>query len=265
MFVPVTPLFVPGDRPERFAKAAASAADSIIIDLEDAVDASAKDAARANFLAHAVTDKKVMVRINGEGTPWWKDDLDALSKAKVDVVLVPKAETRAAMVAAADAVGRDIPTIVLVESVLGVERLADILSAPRVLCASFGSLDFALDMGCEPTWEPLLYVRSRIVYQSRLAGLAAPLDGVTLAIDDPDLVQEEAARARAMGFGGKLSIHPKQIAPTAAAFRPSDKDIAWAERVLASVTSDAAVKVDGQMIDKPLVEKARRIMLAAER
>jgi citrate lyase subunit beta/citryl-CoA lyase len=265
MFVPVTPLFVPGDRPERFAKAAASAADSIIIDLEDAVDASSKDAARANLLAHEVTGKPVMVRINGEGTPWWADDLEALGKARVDVVLVPKAETKAAMEAAARAVGRDVPTIALVESAVGLERLADILSASRVLCASFGSLDYALDMGCEPTWEPLLYTRSRIVYQSRLAGLAAPLDGVTLAIDDPDLVQEEAMLARAMGFGGKLSIHPKQIAPAAAAFRPSEKDVAWAERVLAAVTSDAAVKVDGQMIDKPLVEKARRIMAASAR
>jgi citrate lyase subunit beta/citryl-CoA lyase len=263
MFVPVTPLFVPGDRPERFAKAAASQADSIIIDLEDAVDAAAKDAARANLLAHSVTDKPVMVRINGEGTRWWQDDLAALASARVDVVLVPKAETREAMQAAAGAVGRDVPMIALVESALGLERLGDILSADRVLCASFGSLDYALDLGCEPTWEPLLYARSRIVHQSRLAGVSAPLDGVTLAIDDPDLVCEEALRARAMGFAGKLSIHPKQIAPTLEAFRPSQKDVAWAEKVMASITSDAAIKVDGQMIDKPLVEKARRILAAS--
>ncbi len=265
MFVPVAPLFVPGDRPERFAKAAASEADSIIIDLEDAVDAASKDVARSNLLAHEVTGKPVMVRINGEGTRWWADDLAALARAKVDVVLVPKAETKAAMEAAAKAVGRDVPTIALVESALGLERLGDILSAPRVTCASFGSLDYALDLGCEPTWEPLLYARSVIVHKSRLAGVAAPLDGVTLAIDQPDLVREEALRARAMGFAGKLSIHPKQIAPTLEAFRPSEKDVAWAQKVLASVTSDAAIKVDGQMIDKPLVEKARRIVAAAAR
>jgi citrate lyase subunit beta/citryl-CoA lyase len=263
MFVPVTPLFVPGDRPERFVKAAASAADSVIIDLEDAVDASAKNAARANLLAHSITGKPVMVRVNGEGTPWWNDDLAMLCQAKVDVVLVPKAETRAALEAAAEAVGRDVPIIALVESVKGVEALDEILSARRLLCACFGSLDFALDMGCEASWEPLLYVRSRIVFQSRLAGVAAPIDGVTMVIDDLRIVQEDALRARAMGFGGKLSIHPRQIAPIAAAFRPSAHQIAWAERVLAGAVTGAAVKVDGEMIDKPLIEKARRIMAAA--
>lgn len=265
MFIPVTPLFVPGDRPERFAKAAASAADSIIIDLEDAVDGANKAAARANLLSHAVTEKPVMVRINSEGTRWWQDDLAALAGANVAAVLVPKAETRNAMDAVANAVGRDIPTIALVETVAGLEQLADILAARQVLCAGFGSLDYALDLGCEATWEPLLYTRSRIVHQSRMAGAMAPLDGVTMALDAPDLVYEEALRARAMGFGGKLSIHPKQIAPTQKAFRPSEKDIAWAEKVLASITSDAAIQVDGQMIDKPLFEKARRIVAAAAR
>jgi citrate lyase subunit beta/citryl-CoA lyase len=263
MFAPVTPLFVPGDRPERFSKAAASAADSIIIDLEDAVDASAKDAARDNLLAHSVTAKPVMVRVNGEGSAWWNDDLAVLARARVDAVLVPKAETRAAMEAAAEAVGRDIPVIALVESVKGIEALGDILAAPRLLCACFGSLDFALDLGCEAGWEPLLYARSRIVHQSRLAGVVAPIDGVTMAIDDPGIVEADARRARAMGFGGKLAIHPAQVAPIAAAFRPSADQIAWAERVIAGAVTGAAVKVDGEMIDKPLVEKARRIMVAA--
>lgn len=265
MLVPVAPLFVPGDRPERFAKAAASAADAIIIDLEDAVDASAKDAARANLLAHAVTGKPVMVRINGEGTPWWRDDLAALGRARVDCVLVPKAESRASLAEVAEAAGLDAAIILLVESARGLEALGDMLLAPRILCAGFGSFDYALDLGCEPSPEPLLHARSKIVYESRLAGIAAPIDGVTMSIDDPDAVREDANRSRAMGFGGKLAIHPRQVEPIMAAFRPSEAQRAWAERVLASVVSDAAVKVDGQMIDKPLVEKARRILAAAAR
>lgn len=263
MRAPVSPLFVPGNRPERFEKAAATPADAIIIDLEDAVDASQKDEARGNLASHGVTAKPVFARINGAGTDWWDRDLAALGTASLAGIMVPKAEFADDLFAVSKASGGDVPIIPLIETVVGLENLGEILRAPQVLCVGFGSLDFALDLGCEPTWEALLFTRSRLVLKSRRAGRLPPIDGVTPTLDDSELIGSDAARARAMGFGGKLAIHPKQVAPILAAFRPTEKEIAWAGRVLAAATSDSAVKVDGQMVDKPLVERARRIQEAA--
>lgn len=263
MRAPTSPLFVPGNRPERFEKAAATQADALIIDLEDAVDASQKDDARANLLSHGVTAKPVFARINSAGTDWWHRDLAALNSAGLAGIMVPKAETAADLAAVAKATGAGVPIIPLIETVTGLDALDDILQASQVLCVGFGSLDFALDLGCEPTWEALLFTRSKLVLASRRAGRLPPIDGVTPTLDDADLVGQEAARARDMGFGGKLAIHPKQVASILASFRPTPKAIAWAEVVLAAATSDSAVKVDGQMVDKPLVERARRIVEAA--
>lgn len=264
MRAPISPLFVPGNRPERFEKAAATEADAIIIDLEDAVDASQKDEARGNLSKHGVATKPVFARINSAGTDWWDRDLAALGSAGLAGVMVPKAEFADDLAAVAKAAGDGVPLVPLIETVVGLENLGEILRAPQVLCVGFGSLDFALDLGCEPTWEALLYTRSRLVLESRRVGKLPPIDGVTPTLDDSELIGSDAARARAMGFGGKLAIHPKQVAPILAAFRPTEKEIAWAGRVLAAATSDSAVKVDGQMVDKPLVERARRIQEAAD-
>ncbi len=263
MRAPVSPLFVPGNRPERFEKAAATQADAIIVDLEDAVDAAQKDEARGNLSKHGVTAKPVFARINGAGTDWWDRDLAGLGTAGLAGIMVPKAETAGDLAAVAQASGGGVPIIPLIETVVGLENLAGILRAPQVLCVGFGSLDFALDLGCQPTWEALLYTRSRLVLESRRAGRLPPIDGVTPTLDDAELIGNDATRARAMGFGGKLAIHPKQVAPILTAFRPTEKEIAWAGRVLDAATSDSAVKVDGQMVDKPLVERARRIKEAA--
>ena len=260
---PIAPLFVPGDRPERFVKAAATNADSVIIYLEDAVDASFKGAARANLLSHSVSGKPIIARINSAASEWWIDDLRALTSARIDGVMVPKTESAGQLEAVARVVGEDVAIIPLIETVIGFFRLDEILKVPRVLCVGFGSLDFSLDAGLEHDWEPLLYTRSRLVLSSRLARVAAPIDGVTPTLDDPALVESAARRARSLGFGGKLAIHPTQTAPILAAFLPTVTEIAWAKKVTSAARSDSAVKIDGQMIDKPLVEKARRIMCAA--
>lgn len=262
---PVAPLFVPGDRPERFAKAASSRADAVILDLEDAVDPEAKEVARANVVACDVSGKPVFVRVNAADTQWWERDLDAVSKARIDGVVLPKAESAEAVAALAGAGGGEMSVIVLVETVKGLFEIDTLARAPRVLCLAFGALDFGLDAGCEPSWEPLLLARSRLVLSSRMAGIAAPIDGVTPAIDDAALVAEEARRAAATGFGGKLVIHPKQVEPVLSAFRPDEEAIGWAGRVLAAASDGAAVQVDGRMVDRPLVEKARRIMATAGR
>jgi citrate lyase subunit beta/citryl-CoA lyase len=260
---PVSPLFVPGSRPERFAKASASAADAVIIDLEDAVDTHEKVKARDHMMAHGITGKPVFTRINAADTQWWEDDLAAIGNARLDGVILPKAETAEAMAAVARAAGPDVAVMALIETVRGLFELEAILRAPQVLCAGFGSLDFGLDCGCEPAWEPLLYARSRLVLMSRLVGVAAPIDGVTPSIDDADLIADEARRAAAMGFGGKLAIHPKQLEPISSAFRPDDETVAWAKRVLEAARDGSAIKVDGRMVDKPLIEKARRVCEAS--
>jgi citrate lyase subunit beta/citryl-CoA lyase len=262
MHAPITPLFVPGDRPERFSKAAATEADAIIIDLEDAVDAARKDAARTAARSHDVTTKPVYLRINGAGTPWWSADLAAIAGSKLAGIVIPKAEQVADLAAVAAAAGPDVVLIPLIETVTGLDNVDRILTAQQVICVGFGSLDFGLDLGCEPSWEALLYSRSCLVMASRRAGRLPPIDGVTPSLDDAELIVADARRARAMGFGGKLAIHPKQVAPILSSFHPTENEVAWAERVLAAAVSDSAVKVDGQMIDKPLVERARRIRAA---
>lgn len=260
MRAPVSPLFVPGDRPERFSKAAATDADAIIIDLEDAVDATKKGEARQNLADHGVTTKPVYVRINSAGAPWWGDDLATLASANIAGVVVPKAERAHDIAAVARAVGGEATIIPLVETVAGLDALGDLLSAPQVLCVGFGALDFGLDLGCEPNWEALLYTRSQLVLASRRAGRQPPIDGVTPNFEDLELVGAEARRARAMGFGGKLTIHPKQVSAVLMAFQPTEQLRTWAEHVLVAATSDSVVKVNGEMIDKPLVERARRIL-----
>ena len=138
--------------------------------------------------------------------------------------------------------------------------------APRVERLAFGSLDFQLDLGIEGDDDELLSFRSQLVLTSRLAGIAAPIDGVTTSIGDSDRLRAETTRARRLGFGAKLCIHPGQVAIVNAAFAPRDEEIAWAKRVLeaARASEGAAVKVDGKMVDRPVILRAEAIVREAE-
>jgi citrate lyase subunit beta / citryl-CoA lyase len=131
---------------------------------------------------------------------------------------------------------------------------------------AFGSLDFALDIAAEHCDDSLLLARSTLVIAARVAGKPAPLDGVTTAYQDVALAAADAKRARALGFGGKLCIHPSQLAPVAQAFGPSDAEIAWAQRIVEATaqTGGGAVAVDGAMVDQPVVERALRMLARAE-
>ncbi len=254
------PLFVPGDRPERFLRAAQSGADAVIIDIEDAVSPDHKAAARANAASHGVTGCPVLVRINAEGSAWFEEDLAMLRVAPPDGVVLAKAESVAviAQIVAACPAAFVVP---LVETARGMAALEELLRAPGVARAAFGSLDYAADLGCSSDWEPMLMARSEIVLRSRLAGIAPPLDGVTPNVENVELTAEEARRARAMGFGGKLAIHPRQVGPIREAFRPSEAERAWAAEVLAAVAADprGALRVAGALVDKPVIERAQRI------
>ncbi|MCF8502720.1 MAG: CoA ester lyase [Rhodospirillum sp.] len=247
----MTALFVPGDRPERIAKAVDCGADLVIVDLEDAVGPGHKARARRclSSLQH-----DVVVRINGVETEWHGDDLAALDSPRILGVMLPKAESDASVAALSSRVAR--PVIALVETARGLAAVDDIAGAAARL--AFGSVDFSTDLGCSHKDDALLLARTRLVLAARVAGGPPPIDGVTLAINDPDAVGGDARRALDLGFGGKLCVHPRQVAWVREAFAPTAEERNWANQVLA--TGQGVARVEGEMVDKPVRERARRIL-----
>ncbi len=260
-------LFVPATRIERIAKAQASGAGAVIVDLEDAVAAQDKDAAR-HALDHWLKSPDalpVYLRINAVDTPWYAQDCELCKLDKVIGVVVPKAEDASQLMLLSQQLGGK-SLLPLIETALGFHQVLPVAKVPGVTRLMFGSIDFKKDMGISGDDEALLYFRSHLVLASKLAGLQAPVDGVTTAIEDMAPVLQDAQRAASLGFGAKLCIHPKQIAVVDSAFLPSAQDIAWAHRVLkaAADSMGAAVALDGQMIDKPVIERAQSILARAE-
>ncbi len=265
-------LFVPATRADRIPKALASGADAVIVDLEDAVAPQDKDSARAALdvaLVHQhgasatapSAGPALWVRVN-TGAPWSDQDLALCARhAAVQAVVVPKAESAQQMQAAFEACGRK-PLVALIETAEGYARRDDVASHPAVKRLAFGSIDFQLDLGISGEGDALLVFRSGLVLASRLAGLPAPLDGVTVEVANPEVVAADAARARALGFGGKLCIHPQQVGPVNAAFSPSPAEIEWAQRVVAAceASAGAAVAVDGKMVDRPVLLRAQALL-----
>jgi citrate lyase subunit beta/citryl-CoA lyase len=253
-------LFVPGNRPERFDKAWAAGADQVIVDLEDAVPAAEKAAARAALAAWLSPDRPVLVRINSADSEWFAGDLALSARPGVAGIMLPKAERDAdlAALAAAGAVA----ILPLIESALGLWHAAALARMPRVQRLVFGSIDFSFDLGIKEGYESLLYARSQLVLASRVAGIAAPVDGVTTTFENPDSVKDDTLRARALGFGGKLCIHPKQLAPVNAAFAPTVDELAWAGRVVAAAeaANGGAVALDGKMVDRPVILIAQQML-----
>jgi len=253
------PLFVPADRPERFAKAAASGADAVIIDLEDAVAPVAKEAARG-ALAAALPAATVIVRVNAAGTPWHDGDIDLIHRLGAVGVMLPKAEDPDAVAGVTCRLRGPRPVIPLIETALGIHRAAAIAATHGVTQLAFGPADYRNDIGCGDAPEALLLARSTLVLASRLAGLTAPLDGPCFDFRDAEKTTEESRHARMLGFGGKLCIHPDQVAWVKDAFRPSDADIAWAQKVVAAEGRGSATNLDGTLIDAPVVARARRML-----
>ena len=259
-------LFVPATRIERISKAASSGAGAIIVDLEDAVAAQNKVSARHELKQWLNGDNviPVFVRINASDTPWYSEDIELCRADHVLGVVVPKAEDEKQL----SFINQQLPSKILlplIETALGFHQALSIAKAKGVLRLLFGSIDFKKDLGISGEDDALRYFRSHLVLTSRLAGLQAPVDGVTTAIEDMSLVIEDANRAASLGFGGKLCIHPKQIESVENAFRPSASDIEWAKRVLraAAESQGAAVALDGQMIDKPVIERAQSVLARA--
>ncbi|MBX3563539.1 MAG: CoA ester lyase [Sphingomonas sp.] len=250
-----TLLFVPGDRPERFSKARGSGAQAIVLDLEDAVLPAAKDAAR-----HAVFDwlgqaKGSIVRINGAETPWFEHDIAAVAQSTASAIMLPKADADAL-----HARSWPKPVIALIESAEGLATARVVAQHPDVKRLAFGALDFALDLDFIGPDTALDGFRLELVIASRLAGIAAPIDGVSVMIDDEASVFEDARRARSLGFAGKLCIHPRQLEAVSRAFHPSVEEIAWARQVVGTDTTRGAAKIEGTMIDEPVRRRAARIL-----
>ncbi|WP_280151404.1 CoA ester lyase [Piscinibacter sp. XHJ-5] len=260
MRAPRTYLFVPADRPERIAKALASGADAVIVDLEDAVAPTAKDQARdtlRDWLAR--TDARIVLRLNGVDTPWHEADRALCRAPGIAAVMCPKAERAGDL----DFDGK--PVLPLVETAAGFDALREIARAPGVERLVFGSIDFQLDLGIAGDGDELLPFRSHIVLASRLAGIAPPVDGVSTAIDDGAQLHADALRARRLGFGAKLCIHPRQVEAVNRAFTPSDDEVEWARRVLAAAQAAGgrAVAVDGKMVDRPVILRAEALLRQA--
>lgn len=258
---PVAPLFVPGNRPERFSKATAGDADAIILDLEDSVDHEDKTTARRNLAQHGIVGKPVFVRINSRKSDYWQADISSISNATISGVMTSKSETADDIAAVHRALGRQLPAIALVETAIAFANLRSLCRAPGLLCAAFGSFDYALGVGCNASSEALQYARSKLVLECRIATLSSPLDGVTPTLNDQELLKANADRARALGFGGSLAIHPAQIPTILSAFLPSPGEIEWASKIIETTKlNSSAVKLDGAMIDKPVIERAERIL-----
>ncbi|RQR59880.1 CoA ester lyase [Burkholderia sp. Bp9125] len=262
-------LFVPGNRPDRFAKAVRSGADAVVIDLEDTVPADQKAVSRKHVqqwlppAAHAI-----YIRINAAETRWFDEDVAAFaSDERVSGLVVPKvecAETLRLAMRNAHPTLRVVPTI---ETARAFASLDEIAQAPRVERFMFGTIDFQLDAGIEGDGDELLYFRSRLVLASRIASIAPPVDGVQTTIDDASRLERDARRARSLGFRGKACIHPAQVPAVHAAFAYSESEIAWARRVVTAALASGgeAIMVDGEMVDKPVVLKALEIEAASSR
>lgn len=260
-----TLLFVPGDQPERFAKAASTPADLVVVDLEDAVPEVNKATARDSVAQWLSTGGRAAVRVNSTKSVHYQQDVAALAGLRgLAAVVVPMADDPAALADLHRRLGPDVEIVALIETALGIVRAVELASTSGVNRLAFGHLDFAADIDSSIEDEAMLMARSSLVVASRAAGLPGPVDGVTTALDDPAVSGADAARARRLGFAGKLCIHPSQVGAVNAAFTPTKDEIAWAHRIIEASIAGGAVRVDGHMVDGPVIIKARAILARAE-
>ena len=273
-------LFVPGDAPDKMAKAVGAGADAVIFDLEDAVAEARKAPSRA-LVAEALSRRRhegpaLVARVNGADTGLLVEDLAAVSRPNLAAVMVPKVEDAEELAEVADALavlrparaiaGEPVRLIALIETIRGVaacERIAA-QAPPSTWTLAFGGIDYAADLGVEPdpAGEGLLHARARVALAARAGGLAPALDGPLLALGDEQLLREDSARSRRLGFGGRLVIHPRQIGPVREAFGGLDE--AGVRRARAIVAAYEAAQregravavVEGEFVDPPVYRRA---------
>jgi citrate lyase subunit beta/citryl-CoA lyase len=261
-------LFVPANRPERFAKALTSGADAVVLDLEDSVPlqtkAEARAAVRQAWPQLQAAGCAVVVRINSPETEWGVQDMAALQGLpNLAGLMVPKCESAAMLAQVAQAFA-DVPSLPIIESAAGYLALREIARAPQLARLVVGHIDFLADTGLQVSSDQreLDTLRFEVAMCTRLAGLATAVDGVTVSVDDEALIRQDTERALRYGFGAKLCIHPKQVAVVHATLAPTSAQIDWAQRVLAAIEASqgAAVQLDGKMVDLPVVLQAQRLL-----
>jgi citrate lyase beta subunit len=261
-------LFAPGDDAKKLTKALASEADAVIADLEDGVGSARKDEARA-LVAQILSDiprgsAGRLVRVN----PGEPRDLDAIARLELDAIVLAKSTPDA--IAALGSEGP--PVIALVETASGVRTAFEIASSPRVAALMLGSLDLAAELGVapDPGSGALSYAASKLVIDSAAARIAPPFDGVFADTTDEAGLRAEIERARRLGFAGKGCIHPNQVGPVNRGFASSADEVAWARLALdayerAEASGSSVASLDGEMVDLPVVIRARRILEFAKR
>ena len=271
-------LFVPGTHPDRFARAFASGADAVVLDLEDSVEASRKAEAREHigkFVAGLGPDTRaaVLVRVNAPGSNWIDDDADWLRGIGpfVDAVVLPKVEISAAIDGVADATP-DHRVIPLIETARGVLDAGQILNTnaeiPAVL---FGAEDLTAELGIPRTLggDEILFARAQVVLAAATIG-ADPIDAVWVHLTDNDGLRKDAERAKALGFRGKMAIHPDQIPIINEVFSPTAAEVATARKLVeaddeARANGVGVFRLNDEMVDAPIIRRARKILELADR
>jgi (S)-citramalyl-CoA lyase len=261
-------LFTPATRSDRFSRAADAHADALIIDLEDAVAPSAKKEARESairYLAGIPEDHlPCALRINSPDTRFGLEDLQALlsSSAEPDYVLLPKcgsSGTTALVHNLLREAGKSTKLIGLIETAKGVAALEEIAGGDiKPAALLFGAADMAADLGAETAWEPLLWVRSRLIHAAASFGIAA-LDSPFFDIADKDALKQETRASAGLGFHGKCAIHPAQISTINEVLSPNAEEVAKARKILL-VNEQGVGSVDGQMVDEAVARKARLVL-----
>ena len=269
-------LFAPAVRPDLLRKMPRTGADAIVIDLEDATPPEAKDTGRVEMrsaVADLAGQLPVLVRVNDDTTPWHDDDLDSLPTEGLAGIVVPKIETIAGLDSLAErltARGLDMSVIGGVETALGVADARPLLAHDVISAGYFGAEDFIADLGGVRTAsnDEVAYARAQIALAGRLADVTV-IDQIVADFTDDDRCRRECLEARAMGYGGKLCIHPSQVSIANEAFLPSSEEIDRARRLLeayddAKAQGVASVAFEGQMVDEPVARQARRVLAQAD-
>jgi citrate lyase subunit beta/citryl-CoA lyase len=273
-------LFVPGNRIDRIEKAFASPADGVIIDLEDAVAPSEKESVRkqiGSFLEN-VNRKNIFIRVNGAKTRFFSGDLEMVTQASVQGVVIPKSEDPEALRKTDQKLaefenqrslpGGQIRMVPQLESAFGLSKAQEIGACTRrVLALAFGAGDLTVDLGAKltKTGEELLFARSYLVWTSRLAGIYAVDAPFMLDVKDVEGLSAEARRSRQLGFRGKFCIHPAQVGPVNDIFSPTPDEVDRARKIieaydLATSKGEGAIALEGEFIDPPVYERAKQIL-----
>ena len=270
-------IFTPGLKPEMYPKALASGADIVCVELEDGIAPKDKAEARTNAIAlfsepQADDGVERMVRINCLREAFGIADVQAILETDTPppALMLPKVRTAEEVVMLDDLLaerGHATRLHVIIETNAGLERAFDIAHcSDRIDALFFGGVDMAAELRCENAWEPLLYARSRVVHAAAAAGVDV-IDVPYLDLEDPDGMVVAAQQAKALGFSGKGSIHPKQIAALNEVFTPSEAEIARARRIIQTFeeADTGLVVIDGKLIEKPVLRDMHRIVSIADR